>query len=237
MNGLIFLFSLLVLESFFCNMMKRHDKTRVDKVSIPNRELSAESSNAKSRNVVNVKQLILKILNDFTYLLFKLCGYIPLHCIRKFLYRYVFHMTIGRKAVIYYGLEARAPWNISIGEGSIIGDHAILDARYGIEIGKNVNLSTGVWIWTEQHGVNDPLFGTTGNHGKVYVEDRAWISSRTTVLPGLRILEGSVLAAGAVLTKNFDTPFSILGGVPAKVIGKRCEDLKYEFDGAHRYFL
>lgn len=43
------------------------------------------------------------------------------------------------------------PNNIIIGRGSIIGDQAVLDARNGIELGENVNFSTGVWIWTEQH--------------------------------------------------------------------------------------
>ena len=47
-------------------------------------------------------------------------------------------MKIGENCVIHYGLELRSPWNIEIGTGTIIGDHAILDGRYGITIGENV---------------------------------------------------------------------------------------------------
>ena len=74
--------------------------------------------------------------------------------------------------VIYYGAEIRAPWNIHIGEGTVIGDKAILDGRSGIKIGKNVNFSTGVWIWTNQHKVNDISFGIEGK--PVIIEDRLY---------------------------------------------------------------
>lgn len=148
-----------------------------------------------------------------------------------------FKMTIEKNAVIYYGLETRYPWNIKIGKGSIIGDHAILDARYGIEIGENVNISTGVWMWTLQHDVNSETFGTHGQGGKIIIKDRAWISSRTSILPNIVVEEGCVVAAGAVLTKSCDSAFSIYGGVPAKRIGARNCNLTYDFDGRHRLFI
>lgn len=144
-------------------------------------------------------------------------------------------MIIGEKAIIYGGFEIRTPWNIEIGEGSIIGDESKLDGRNGIKIGKNVNFSTGVWIWTEQHDINDPLFATNDEGGKVIIDDHVWISARTTILPGTHIGEGAVVAAGAVVTKNCDE-FSVYGGIPAKKIGERNTDLKYSFDGSHLPF-
>lgn len=146
-------------------------------------------------------------------------------------------MDIASKVVIYYGLEVRYPWNVSIGEGSIIGDRSILDARYGIIIGKNVNLSTEVYIWTLQHNVNSRDFGTENKWGGVTICDRVWLSSRSTVLPGYMVSEVCVLAAGAVMTKSCDTSFSILGGVPAKKISTRNNEIDYIFNGTHRYFL
>ncbi|MRI80830.1 acyltransferase [Aerococcaceae bacterium DSM 109653] len=153
------------------------------------------------------------------------------------IYRYVLHIDIAPKVVIYFGLEVRSPWNLIIGEGTIIGDKAVLDARYGITIGKNVNLSTEVYIWTLQHNVNSHDFGTEGKRGGVTICDRVWLSSRSTVLPGCIVSEGCVLAASAVMTKSCDTSFSILGGVPAKKISSRNNDIDYIFNGAHRYFL
>lgn len=161
-------------------------------------------------------------------------AYIPSHIFRNFLYKNIFHMNIGKNVVIYYGAEIRAPWNIHIGEGTVIGDKAILDGRSGIKIGKNVNFSTGVWIWTNQHKVNDISFGIEGK--PVIIEDRVWLSNRTIILPGVTVGEGAVVAAGAVVTKSVE-PFVIAGGVPARKIGEREKQIGYLFHGSHLFFL
>ncbi len=176
-------------------------------------------------------------LNDLTFLLVKIVGYIPSHLIRLLFYRFVFRMTIGRRVVVHYGLEARCPWNIYIGDGTIIGDNSILDARYGIEFGQNVNLSTGVQMWTLQHDIDSPSFSSVGTGAGIIIGDRAWISSRTTLLPGSNIAEGVVVASGAVVTKPIDDSFSIWGGIPARKIGERNHALIYQFGGDHRWFL
>lgn len=124
-------------------------------------------------------------------------------------------MNIATRAVVYDGFEIRAPCNISIGEGTIIGDESKLDGRNGLIIGKNVNFSFGVWIWTGQHDMNNPYFRTNNSGGAVQIEDRAWISCRTIILPGVRIGRGAVIAAGAVITKDCE-PFCIYGGIPPR---------------------
>jgi acetyltransferase-like isoleucine patch superfamily enzyme len=95
-------------------------------------------------------------------------------------------------------------------------------------IGQNVNFSAEAAIWTQQH---DPQSATFEIYSApVVVEDRAWISFRSTVLPGTTIGEGAVVAANAVVTK--DVPkFTIVGGIPAKVIGSRNHNLTYKFEG------
>ena len=177
-----------------------------------------------------------RLLGDVIRVNLLLAANVPSHHIRMFLYRSVFKMNIADKVVIHYGAEIRAPWKITIGEGTIIGDKAILDGRSGIVIGKNVNFSTGVWLWTLQHDVNDPTFSTVGQDLPIIIEDRAWISCRTVVLPGVKIGEGSVIAAGGVVTKSTE-PYSINGGVPCKKIGERNNSLKYVFDGSHAHFI
>jgi len=137
--------------------MKIHDHKQFSLTDSSKTEDAAPQIKMKRYNFFGV---CLKFANDFTFLFTKLIGYIPSHFIRMLIYRYVLHMDIASKVVIYYGLEVRYPWNVSIGEGSIIGDRSILDARYGIIIGKNVNLSTEVYIWTLQHNVNSRDFGT-----------------------------------------------------------------------------
>jgi maltose O-acetyltransferase len=58
------------------------------------------------------------------------------------------------------------------------------------------------------------------------IEDYVWIGTRATILPGVRIGQGAVVAAGAVVTNDV-MAFSVVGGVPAKIIGKRSEGLLY----------
>lgn len=159
-------------------------------------------------------------------------GYIPSMRIRLFFYKKLLCSNIKPKAIIYYGAELRAPENLSIGKGSIIGDKAILDSRFGIEIGDNVNLSTGVWIWTAQHDYNSPNFACDGKCGKVKIGNRAWIGPQTMIMPGVTIGEGAVIAGGAIVTKDVD-PFTLVAGIPAKKIGERTHLLNYNFNGEH----
>lgn len=116
-------------------------------------------------------------------------------------------------------------------------NNAILDARAGITIGSNVNISSNVSIWTLQHDYRDPYFRCTPEHyGPVVIENRVWIGPSVTVLHDVTIGEGAVVAAGSVVTKSVP-PYTLVGGIPAKVIGKRPKELKYNFTGKHRHFL
>lgn len=150
-------------------------------------------------------------------------GRLPSHLLRKFLYRRA-GMTIGQRSWIYSGAEVRNPSGIVIGDDVIIGHNAVLDGRCGLRIGNNVNLSTGVWIWTMQHDHQSETFAAVG--APVEVGDNAWLSARVVVLPGVEIGERSVVAAGAVVTKNLPAG-GVFGGVPAKKIGERNIPIKY----------
>ena len=160
-------------------------------------------------------------------------GKIPSQVIRNYLYRKYFGLIIGSNTVIYNSCHIRAPKNIVIGENTSIGDQCILDGRSGLTIGNCVNMSTGAWIWTMQHDVNDPDFAATGS--PVVVEDYAWISARTIILPGVTVGHGAVIAAGAVVTKSVE-PYTIVGGVPAKKIGERNQNLNYQLSSAQPFF-
>lgn len=145
-----------------------------------------------------------------------LLGRIPCHAYRNWILRHIYLMKIDKRVVIYGGFEIRFPWKIEVGEGTIIGDECKLDGRNGLKIGRNVNFSTGAWIWTEQHDINDAMFGSNNSGGPVEIGDRAWISSRSVILPHNTIGEGAVVAAGAVVTKSVPA-YTIVGGVPAKI--------------------
>ena len=187
---------------------------------------------------VSFAQKINKIVLDVKDRLFLYwISTIASHHIRDFFYKYVYLVDMGKGAVIYYGTEIRKPTSLKIGDGSIIGDNAILDARCGIKIGCDVNLSSNVSIWSLQHDHRDPQFRCTPDHyGPVVIGDRAWIGPNTLILPRVTIGEGAVVAGGAVVTKDVP-PFTIVGGIPAKEIGHRNQSLNYHFDGSYSHFL
>lgn len=167
-------------------------------------------------------------------------GKIPSHHVRNFLYRNVFRLPMPKGAVLYYGAEIRCHRKCVIGKGSIIGDRSVLDARNGLTIGKNVTLSTGVSIYTEQHDYRNPNFDVISRAGNrkcsVEIEDYVWIGPNVIILPGVHIGEGAVVGGGAVVTKDVN-PYSVVVGVPAKPIGERPQGLKYDRGGSHLPFL
>lgn len=116
----------------------------------------------------------------------------------------------------------------------MIENNVTLDGRRGIKIGKNVNFSSEVMIWTLQHDYNNPSFSVKG--GEVIIEDYVWISTRAIILPNVRIGKGAVVAAGAVVTKDVP-PFTVVGGIPAKKIGERNKELNYVPSDAHLPFV
>lgn len=171
------------------------------------------------------RSFIWRYAAGFKMLLTQWVTKIPSQSLRVLLLRQVFGMQIAKGCVIYGGSEFRAPRKIRIGANTIIGNGCLLDGRNGLEIGRNVNISSGAWIWTMHHDVNSPTFAEMGD--KTVIKDRAWICSRSTLLPGVEIGEGAVVATGAVVTKDVPA-FAIVGGIPAKVIGSRSKDLNYE---------
>ena len=162
-------------------------------------------------------------------------GNIPSIGLRRVLYK-MLGADIKSHVVIHYRTEIRAPYLLTIGKGSIIGDNAILDARNHLLIGDNVNMSSNVSIYTEQHDYRDPLFRCTDRGRKqVEIGERAWIGSNVIILPGVTIGEGAVCCSGCVVTKDV-APYDVVAGIPAKTITTRPRTLSYEFDGSTCWF-
>ena len=181
-----------------------------------------------------LKSAIYDFLSHYGYGLMRLSvlvtSRIPSNRIRNFMYRHVFRAKITKKTVINGGVEIRSPWNLRA-DRCVVMSGCILDARHGITIGEDVVFGTGVHIWTEEHDLNDPNFAVTPDHAKpVIIGERAWICSDSTILPGTVIGDGSVVAARACVIEDC-APFGVYGGVPAKIISSRNQELSYRLSG------
>lgn len=141
-------------------------------------------------------------------------------------------MKIGHDTNIEMGIRVFAPQRIIIHDNSVVHFDCILDGRCGLEIGNCVDIGHQVNIFTLQHDIDDPRYGTKG--GKVVIDDYAVIGGRSTILPDVHIGKGAVVATGAVVTKDVG-PYEMVGGVPARFIRKRSEVLVYKLS-YRRYF-
>ena len=120
------------------------------------------------------------------------------------------------------------PENISIGKRVSINDNVFLNGYGGIEFGDDSGVAYGSALISEDHDISDPDIPMKEQPklpGKITIEKNVWVASNCVVLRGVTIGEGSVVAAGSVVTKSVP-PFSIVGGNPARVIRSRKRRIK-----------
>lgn len=194
----------------------------------------------RSDNPLSWQQANSKITNRFynywldfkVALLWRFISYIPSHLIRNLLFR-LNGVKIGSQSTIHIGARFYQPNNISIGTGSIIGDHATLDGRDQLTIGNHVDIASEVMIFNSHHDIHSPNMRPIEK--PVTIRDYVFIGPRAIILPGVTLEKGSVVAAGAVVTKDVQEN-QIVAGVPAKPIGERkAKDLDYKL-GRFRLF-
>lgn len=135
------------------------------------------------------------------------------------------NVTVGRMAMIrpsgYYSVDVGH--GLSVGNNSAIGAYSYIGASGRISIGSNVMLGPRVTMSSENHVFQDRT-KTIKEQGVtrrgIIIEDDCWIGSGVTLIDGITVGTGSVVAAGAVVTKDVP-PFTVVGGIPAKVIKER----------------
>lgn len=118
------------------------------------------------------------------------------------------------------------PENISLGENSYInGGYIFASPKAKILIGKNCLISYNVHIRTDAHIYTDKetLINQQGHSEKnIIIEDDVWIGYGAQIMPGITIKKGSVIGAGAIVTKDTD-PYCVYAGIPARKIKERIQ--------------
>lgn len=121
---------------------------------------------------------------------------------------------------------ATAGGDIEFGEGAFTNSYCVVLAAGPVRIGKGVLFGPHVVVAAGNHSFegNRPVAEQPLTGVGVTIEDEAWICAHATITDGVTIGKGTVVAAGAVVTRD-TPPYSIVAGVPARVVRYRegCE--------------
>ena len=161
------------------------------------------------------------------YIVNSICPHIPFWWLRRKMLS-LSNIKLGKGSFIMRKVYIMEPPRLTIGNHSHINRGCLLDARGNINIGDNVSVSHDVKLVTGGHDAQSANF--IGIFKPITIDDYAWIGVGATVLQGIRIGEGAVVAAGALVTKDVP-PYTIVAGVPAKKIGERNRRLSYQCNG------
>jgi len=135
--------------------------------------------------------------------------------------------SCGRNVVFQQHVIVQHPQSVEIGENVLINRYVQIQGSGGMTIGDDVMIGPCVLIWSVNHKSSDaacPMRSQGYVEEPVVIEDNVWLGAGCIVLPGVRIGRGSIIGAGAVVTKTI--PAGVLAaGVPASVKRSRQTDI------------
>ncbi|MCL6285269.1 hypothetical protein M3P21_17205 [Ruegeria sp. 2012CJ41-6] len=137
-------------------------------------------------------------------------------------------VTLGAHNQIIQGarFETGYDGHVTLGDNCFVGAYTILNGQGGLTIGDNALIGGHCHIVAGNHKFGDltrPMNAQGFESQGIVIEDDVWLGGGVTVLDGVRIGRGSIISAGAVVTRDV-APLSIMGGVPAKLFRKRVQE-------------
>jgi acetyltransferase-like isoleucine patch superfamily enzyme len=137
------------------------------------------------------------------------------------------NVTIAKNAILTCsGVLAEMGTGISIGDRSAVGAGSFIGGQGGVSVGNDVIMGPGVRIFSENHGFEStdrPIRAQGVSRRGVTIANDCWIGASVTIVDGVAIGAGCVIAAGAVVTSDIPAG-SVAAGVPARVVRARGDD-------------
>jgi putative colanic acid biosynthesis acetyltransferase WcaF len=143
--------------------------------------------------------------------------WLPGNRLRCALLGWLMKAAIGKDTQIWRGLklDGNCYGVISIGARCIIARGAQINMAKKLTIGHEVMTGHDVCFYGADHDVDDPEM--PARYAPITVQDGVWIASKASVLKGVTVGKGAVVAYGAVVTRDVP-PYAVVGGVPARFI-------------------
>jgi len=138
--------------------------------------------------------------------------------------------SCGKNFKCCSGVVIHSAARINIGENVRIGEKSYINAHGGLTIGNNVQMGPGIFIWTSNHNYYKPEnlpFDGKYIFKPITIEDNVWLGAKSSIVPGVTIGEGAVVAMCSVVTKDVP-PCAVVGGNPAKILKYRDKDRYYK---------
>lgn len=177
------------------------------------------------RYLRNTGRLILRACKHYFYSSLNFIeALIPFHVLRVVFFKALgFKLDVG--ASIGKGFKFYVLSNLMIGKFSIVNRSCIFDNRDKIIIGDNVNVARNVKIFTGYHDLDAPFFDF--NKKPVLIHDYVVVLNSVIINPGTILRKGVVVLPGSVISGDTEE-FMIYGGVPARPVRRRFENLQYQ---------
>ena len=132
-------------------------------------------------------------------------------------------VSLGQGVVFYPRISIRGRGQLKMGDGCSINGGVIFGMTCDLTLGSHVMVADNVSFRTADHAYSDlvvPMMLQGERSLPIVVGDDVWIGANATILRGVVIGRGAIIAAHAVVSKDVQ-PYEIVGGVPAKKIGSR----------------
>lgn len=153
------------------------------------------------------------------YFIFSLPRFDTANAIKSLLLRFR-GATVGRRVNYYPGVWITPARNLVIGDDVNISLGVIITTAGGVQIGDRTMIGYRTQILSSNHivgSVKQGVFDTGKSYKDVIIGKDVWIGGSCVILPGIRILDGAVIGAGSVITKDVQER-CMVAGVPAKMI-------------------